>query len=157
MIEIYGAQSGQEYEAARRLEVSILNKWPDLETRPKDIISIYVGLKCYGEVYQDIDLFVVGNFHTPREFDILPDFRSLSSEKTAKIKSFAWAIEEKSHDASGVRFNGQHAEVRYNGDWFDVTEKNERQKHSVKNFLSKKLASTPWTVSYTHLTLPTKA
>ncbi len=66
MIEIYGAQSGQEYEAARRLEVSILNKWPDLETRPKDIISIYVGLKCYGEVYQDIDLFVVGNFHTPR-------------------------------------------------------------------------------------------
>jgi len=144
MIEIFGAQVGQEYEAARRLERSILDKWPDLETRPKDIISIYVGLKCYGEIYQDIDIFVVGSFHTAREFNILPGFISRGSEKTAKIKSFAWVIEEKSHDASGVRFNGQHAEVRYSGDWFDVTEKNERQKHSVKNFLSKKLDATPW-------------
>ena len=144
MIEIFGAQSGQEFEAAYHLKQSILSHWPDIETRPKDIISIYVGLKCYGEIYQDIDLFVAGNFHTPREFNILPEFQPRHSEKTAKIKNFAWVIEEKSHDASGVRFNGQHAEVRYNGDWFDVTEKNEKQKHSVKNFLSRKLNSTPW-------------
>ena len=144
MIEIYGAQEGQEYEAACHLKNLILDFWPDLATRPKDQILIYAGLKCYGETIQDIDLFVIGKFHTPREFKILPEFKGNHANATAKIDSFAWVIEEKSHDASGVRFNGKHAEVRYSGEWFDVTEKNERQKHSVKNFLKRTVGTAPW-------------
>ena len=149
MIEIYGAKSGQEYDAAVKLKKSILELWPDLETRTKDSIFIYAGLKCYGEVYQDIDLFVVGDFHTAREFKIHPKFCSLE-EKTAKIQNFAWVIEEKSHDASGVRFSGQHVEVLYDGKWFNVTEKNEKQKYSVRNFISRKKGSksVPWLTNF---------
>ena len=149
MIEIYGAKSGQEFEAAVKLKKSILALWPDLETRPKDNILIYAGLKCYGEIYQDIDLFVVADFYTPREFSIDPNFCS-HEEKTAKIQNFVWVIEEKAHDASGVRFSGQHAEVRYEGKWFEVTEKNEKQKYCVKNFISRKTGSksAPWLANF---------
>ena len=141
MIKIFGeneGNEGQEYEAACRLRDNILELWPDMESRPKDRIVIAVGLQCYGQKYQDIDLFVVGDLYTSRKFNILKDFQSDKSGKSALIKSFAWVIEVKSHDASGVRFNEQNVEVRYNGEYFNVARKNRKQKHCVKNYIERK-------------------
>jgi len=70
MIEIVGANEGQEYEAAVHLRKLILAVWPDLSQHPDDHVKLFVSLKLYGQKYEDIDVFVVGHFSEPREFDV---------------------------------------------------------------------------------------
>ena len=44
MIEIVGANEGQEYEAAVHLRKLILAVWPDLSQHPDDHVKLFVSL-----------------------------------------------------------------------------------------------------------------
>lgn len=141
MIEILGVNSGQEYEAAVHLRKQMLKLWPDLAQSKDDIVKIFVGFKMYGYKFQDLDIIVVGSFATPRSFDAEMKFCPSEGEpfvpKGASIRNFALLIEEKSHDASGVRFEGRTATVKYSNkkDGECVTEKAFKQMFEFKKYL----------------------
>ncbi|MEO3413722.1 DNA/RNA helicase domain-containing protein [Roseovarius sp. CAU 1744] len=139
MIEIVGANEGQEFEAAVHLRKLILAVWPDLSQHPDDHVKLFVSLKLYGQKYEDIDVFVVGHFAEPREFDVELKFYPRDSEpilpKRAYIRSFALAVEVKSHDATGVRFDDKLVSVKYPRGWECVTEKAFKQVFELKSYL----------------------
>lgn len=139
MIEIVGANEGQEYEAAVHLRKLILAVWPDLSQHPDDHIKLFVSLKLYGQKYEDIDVFVVGHFSEPREFDVEMKFYPRDREpvlpRRAYVRNFALAVEVKSHDASGVRFNDKLVSVKYPRGWECVTEKAFKQVFELKSYL----------------------
>lgn len=144
MIEILGVLEGQEFEAAEHLRRLLLNRWPDLAQSRDDLVKIFVGMKMHGYKVEDLDLIVIGRFAEPRQFDV--EFRFEPREgkafvpRKAYVRNFALVIEEKSHDAGGVRFDGTNASVRYirNGRpvWEQVTEKNRLQMFEFKRFLA---------------------
>lgn len=141
MIELVGVGEGKEYEAAQHLRKKLLAVWPDLSQHRDDHVKIFVGLKLYGHPIEDIDLFVVGYFATPREFDIEYKFYPREGEpfvpRRAAVRSFALAIEAKSHDATGVRFDDKVASVKYHRGWECVTEKNRQQVFEIKRYLAR--------------------
>lgn len=141
MIELVGVGEGKEYEAALHLRKQILAVWPDLSQHPDDHVKIFVGLKLYGHPIEDIDLFAVGHFSTPREFDIEYKFYPREGEpfvpRRASVRSFALAIEAKSHDATGVKFDDKVASVKYPRGWECVTEKNRQQVFELKRYLAR--------------------
>lgn len=141
MIELVGVGEGKEYEAAQHLRSQMLAVWPDLSQHRDDHVKIFVGLKLYGHPIEDIDLFVVGHFATPREFDIEYKFYPREGEpfvpRWAAVRNFALAIEAKSHDATGVRFDDKVASVKYPRGWECVTEKCRRQVFELKKYLAR--------------------
>ncbi len=145
MIEILGVLEGQEYEAALHVRRLLLKLWPDLAQSREDVVKIFVGFKMYGYKVEDLDLIVVGQFASPRAFDVEWKFYPRDMEpfvpKTASVRNFALVIEAKSHDALGVRFEGKVASVRYirNGKatWECVTEKNRLQMFEFKKYLGR--------------------
>jgi hypothetical protein len=70
VIEILGVLEGQEYEAALHVRRLLLKLWPDLAQSREDIVKIFVGFKMYGYKVEDLDLIVVGQFASPRAFDV---------------------------------------------------------------------------------------
>ena len=141
MIELVGVGEGKEYEAALHLKKQLLAVWPDLSQHPNDHVKIFVGLKLYGHTIEDIDLFVVGYFSEPREFDVDCKFYPREGEpfvpRRASVRSFALVIEAKSHDATGVRFDDRVASVRYPRRWECVTEKTRQQVFELKTYLTR--------------------
>lgn len=145
MIEILGVLEGQEYEAAFHVRRLLLKLWPDLAQSREDVVKIFVGFKMYGYKVEDLDLIVVGQFASPRAFDVEWKFYPRDMEpfvpKAASVRNFALVIEVKSHDASGVRFDDKVASVRYirNGraTWECVTEKNRLQMFEFKKYLGR--------------------
>ena len=100
----------------------------------------------YGYKVEDLDLIVVGQFAEPRGFDVEWKFYPRDAEpfvpRTVTVRNFALVIEVKSHDASGVHFDGKVASVRYlrNGKatWECVTEKNRLQMFEFKKYLGRR-------------------
>lgn len=141
MIELVGVGEGQEYEAALHLRKQLLAVWPDLGQHPDDVVKIFVGLKLYGHSIEDIDLFVVGHFSEPREFDIEYKFYPRDGEpfvpRRASLRNFVLVIEEKSHDATGVKFDDKVASVKYPRGWQCVTEKTRAQVFEIKKYLAR--------------------
>lgn len=141
MIELVGVGEGKEYEAALHLRKLVLAVWPDLSQHPDDHVKIFVGLKLYGHPIEDIDLFVVGHFSEPREFDIEFKFYPREGEpfvpRRASVRNFAFVIEAKSHDARGVRFDDKVASVKYPRGWECVTEKARQQVFELKKYLAR--------------------
>ncbi len=143
MIEILGVSEGREYEAAVHLRKLMLAVWPDLSQSEGDRIKIFVGMKLYGYSAEDLDLVVIGHFDTPRTFDVEFKFKSRDGEefvpRRASLKNFLLVIEAKSHDPTGVKFDGPVASVRYWRDgqyaWETVTEKNRTQMFNFKKYL----------------------
>ena len=148
MIEIVGANEGQEYEAAVHLRKLILDVWPDLSQHPDDHVKLFVSLKLYGQKYEDIDVFVVGHFSEPREFDVEMKFYPRDSDpvlpRRAFVRNFALAVEVKSHDASGVRFDDRLLSVKYPRGWECVTEKAFKQVFELKSYLGRAGLSSPY-------------
>ena len=144
MFNFFGRKEGSEYQAAESIRDNIFNLWPDLANSKTDHVNFYVSSKFYGAAIEDIDLLVLANFENPRQFDPGKAFQVFNSNErvvpqTAFVKNLALVIEVKSHDPSGVRFEGQSAFVRYtrNGTpyWDPVTEKNRDQMFVVRNAL----------------------
>jgi GTPase SAR1 family protein len=148
LIELAGANEGQEYEAALNLRKQILAVWPDLSQNPDDHVKIFVSLKLYGQQYEDIDVFVVGHFSEPRSFDVENRFYPKNGDpfvpRAASVRSFALAIEVKSHDATGVKFNDKVASVKYPRGWECVTEKAFKQVFELKTYLERGGFSPPY-------------
>ncbi|WP_324398191.1 DNA/RNA helicase domain-containing protein [Amaricoccus sp.] len=148
MIEIVGANEGQEYEAAVHLRRLILTVWPDLSQHPDDHVKLFVSLKLYGQKYEDIDVFVVGHFSEPREFDVELKFYPRNREpvlpRRAYVRSFALAVEVKSHDASGVRFDDKLVSVKYPRGFECVTEKAFKQVFELKSYLERAGLPSPY-------------
>lgn len=119
----------------------MLAVWPDLSQHPDDHVKIFVGLKLYGHPIEDIDLFVVGQFSEPREFDIEFKFYPREGEpfvpRRASVRNFALVIEAKSHDATGVKFDDKVASVKYPRGWECVTEKARQQVFELKKYLAR--------------------
>lgn len=145
MIQIVGVQEGSEYDVAVHLRRLMLNLWPDLAQSRADIVKIFVGFKMYGYKVEDLDLIVVGSFAAARTFDVEFQFYPREGEpfvpRGASVKNFALVIEVKSHDASGVRFDGRVASVRYlragKAVLECVTEKNRIQMFEFKKYLGR--------------------
>jgi hypothetical protein len=145
VIQIVGVQEGSEYEAAALLRRLILNVWPDIAQSRQDIVKIFVGFKMYGYKVEDLDLVVVCSLATARPFDVELQFFPRDGDpfgpRNASVKNFALVIEVKSHDASGVRFDGKVASVRYlragKAVWECVTEKNRTQMFEFKKYLAR--------------------
>jgi hypothetical protein len=145
VIQIVGVQEGSEYDAAVHLRRLMLNLWPDLAQSRSDIVKIFVGFKMYGYKVEDLDLIVIGSFTTARAFDVEFQFYPREGDpfvpRSASVKNFALVIEVKSHDASGVRFDGRVASVRYlragKAVWECVTEKNRTQMFEFKKYLGR--------------------
>tara|TARA_R110002110_G_scaffold415612_7_gene652405 strand:+ start:220565 stop:222532 length:1968 start_codon:yes stop_codon:yes gene_type:complete len=148
MIELVGANEGREYEAALHLRRQLLAVWPDLSQHPDDYVKIYVSLKLYGQQYEDIDVFVVGQFLEPRSFDVEFKFYPKNGEpfvpRAASVRNFALAIEVKSHDATGVKFEDKVASVKYPRGWECVTEKAFKQVFELKTYLQRAGFSGPY-------------
>lgn len=148
MIELVGANEGQEYEAALHLRNQILAVWPDLSQHPDDHVKIFVSLKLYGQQYEDIDVFIVGHFSKPRSFDVENRFYPKNGDpfvpRAASVRNFALAIEVKSHDATGVKFNDKIASVKYPKGWECVTEKTFKQVFELKTYLERASFSPPY-------------
>lgn len=148
MIEILGANEGPEYEAAIHLRKQILAVWPDLSQHPSDHIKIFVSLKLYGQKCEDIDLFVVGHFADSREFDVELKFHPRNDEpliaRRAYVRNIALAIEVKSHDASGVKFDDKVASVKYPRGWECATEKTFKQVFELKTYLARSGLPNPY-------------
>lgn len=146
MIDIIGVTEGSEYEAALHFKSQLVKLWPDLINHKKDHVKIIVGLKIFGYKTQDVDLIVLGTFSDPRQFSVEFEFQAADGLKyiprEAFVRNFALLIEVKSHDASGVQFNGAFASVKYtrNGTatWEEVTEKNRKQVFDFKKYLESK-------------------
>jgi len=148
MIEIIGANEGQEYEAAVHLRKLILAVWPDLSQHPDNHVKLFVSLKLYGQRYEDIDVFVVGHFSQPREFDVEMKFYPRDGEpvlpRRAYVRNFALAVEVKSHDASGVQFDDKLVSVKYPRGWECVTEKAFKQVFELKSYLKRAGLPSPY-------------
>lgn len=135
MIEIVGAQEGSEFDAAMHLRRMMLNLWPDLARHRQDRVKIFVGMHVYGHKTEEIDLFVVASFSSPRSFAVEYQFYPRDAEpfvpKSASVRNLALVIEVKTHDARGVRFTGTSASVRYSKGgheaWHSATEQNRAQ------------------------------
>lgn len=146
MIDIIGVKEGSEYEAALHLRGQLIKLWPDLINHKNDHIRIIVGLKIFGYKTQDLDLIVLGSFSSPRQFSVEFEFQGADGSKyiprEAFVRNFALLIEVKSHDASGVQFNGAFASVKYTRNgiavWEEVTEKNRKQVFDFKKYLESK-------------------
>lgn len=148
MIELAGANEGQEYEAALHIRKQLLAVWPDLSQHPDDHVKIFVSLKLYGQRYEDIDVFVVGHFSTPRAFDVEQKFYPKNGDsfvpRAASVRNFALAIEVKSHDATGVKFEDKIASVKYPRGWECVTEKAFKQVFELKTYLERAGLRSPY-------------
>ena len=126
--------TGAEFEAALTLK-----RWFQAFAREDDTVTIVVGAKTEGEVVEDIDLLVIGEFGAgcPLPDTALPE---KMRGQTYEIRDFVFTIEIKSHDASDIRLSlGNKVEVRYGRHWKSATDQALNQKFALKNWIEKHL------------------
>lgn len=136
MIRVYGSGDSQERKAALRLAQKIRDAWPQIERSEKDEIHLVPQAKCLGQTIEDVDILLLARFDD-RDLTLpapSPDGQANTSVRM-RVYSLCVAIEEKSHAASGVRFEGNKVSVRYNNKWSDASEQNAGQARSVKQYL----------------------
>src|SRR5205807_8620813 len=136
-----GQDSGPERDAGNELAAELAK-----DLRPEDDFVIIVGAKCYGQARQDIDLLIFGDFHPP----LAVAGRYLGRKfpgKAVFLDSFVLALEVKDHRPGDIRFIGNQVEVRYAGNWSNVTHAVFQQRFSVKNFLMTHHRESPFILS----------
>jgi AAA domain len=152
VIQLLGSQEGREVEAARDMRDVILASWPWIEKDTKAAVFLIAGVQCHGQKPRDIDIVLLASFTEPVRFSPFleiswgsgPPFRP----KEAFLESLCVTIEVKEQDASGVRFTGGRADVRYSRDgretWSSATDQSEGQKYSLKNYLEHNGLASPY-------------
>lgn len=113
-------------------------------------INIVVGVQCYGERIQDIDIVILGkceDFSIKINSDNVnigknqPDERN--RVKTIPVRNFAITIEEKSVTPDQVYLEGTH--LRIKGRTGTITSQSEGQKYSLKNYFENNgIKKAPW-------------
>lgn len=111
-------------------------------------IVIKPNFKAIGEDPEDIDIVVwinlencLYNVNCPHNFfnDITQKFEtsSMPTRKEVTIKSILFNIELKSHNNSGITISANDIKVDYKGKKSSAYDQNNKQKYSLKNFISK--------------------
>ena len=149
MIHVIGDSTTSEYNAAVELRRIILHSWPTLMTASTHQIWIIAGAKCHGQTKRDIDILLLTSFGsklTYHPFLSFYDRDQLEKPHEVRVKSLCAAIEVKDHPPEKVCFVGSRTQVYYKEGWKDVTEQNEQQRFSVKNFVEHHGYTSPWVV-----------
>lgn len=120
-LEIVGQSAGTERDAGEEL-ANLLRPLVNNHSH----VTIVVGAKCYGQRRQDIDLLVLGSFVPPIQ---------ISSHHAQVLSSLALVLEVKDHRPRDIRFIGNQVQVKYVGQWHDVTAAVWEQRFSVREFL----------------------
>tara|TARA_R110002072_G_scaffold13135_8_gene55519 strand:- start:4873 stop:6831 length:1959 start_codon:yes stop_codon:yes gene_type:complete len=153
VIEIVGHEGSAEYAAALAIRQALASLWPGLEETPaeEDHVRIAANAKLSGFKVSDVDVIVVGRLRPGRYFvpsRAVKDSDGNVVNEKIEVRSFAVAIEEKSHDPSGVRIAGDAVTVRYtkNGrtEWKSATDQNVDQVHAVQGYLANGGAKSVW-------------
>jgi len=87
--------------------------------REGDQLTIIVGLKCIGEVKQDIDLVCLGTFSRGLPIKVKSDN---GKRKPARLVNLALIVEVKNHSPDSIDVDGGHVKVKYSCGWSDATE-----------------------------------
>jgi len=145
-IEIVGGRvENEEYYAGEYL-YNMFNGYFNNKNDIGGKILIKPNFRAPGEQREDIDIVVWMRFENFRETfatknrSKVNDEIIISDNKTKSdvfMNSFLFAIELKSHNRDGVIFSNTEVRVKYNGKTSSVTEQNEQQSYSLKNFISK--------------------
>jgi hypothetical protein len=141
LLKIVGQDRGAERQAAEELAAVIAE-----QLRPADDFLIVVGAKCYGQLRQDIDLIVFGDFHPPLQVSCESSDPRLT-KTSAYIDSFVLSIEVKDHRPDDIRIIGNQVEVRYRGNWSNASHAVFQQRFSIKNFLVNQERQAPFILS----------
>lgn len=153
MIEIVGHEGSAEYAAAQAIKQALASLWPGIEnsSAEEDHVRIAANAKLSGFKVSDVDVIVVGRLRSGRYFvpsRAVKDSDGNVVNEKIEVRSFAVAIEEKSHDPSGVRIAGDAVTVRYtkNGraEWKSATDQNVDQVHAVQGYLANGGAKNVW-------------
>ena len=152
MLSIVGCDQGSEADAARQLRQAILKAWPWVESDPAAAIYLIPGVQCHGEVPRDIDLVILASLPINRAtFTPTTQLRLLNGgvveSDAVCVRSLCLVVEVKDHIPRDIRFFGPKAEVRYRSatggeQWHSVTQQNERQKYSLRNYLARNIPGT---------------
>lgn len=153
MIEVIGSEGNAEYDAAQAIKRALAQLWPGIESSPpeEDHIKIAANVKLSGFKVSDVDVVVVGRLRPGRFFvpnrAVKDNDGNIVTERV-EVRSFAVAIEEKSHDPAGVRINGDTVSVRYNNngrpEWKSATDQNVDQIHAIRGYLDNSGAPSAW-------------
>lgn len=109
-------------------------------------ILIKPNFRAPGEKREDIDIVVWMRFENFREKFVTKHqykedgetiFSKIKTLSPVFINSFLFAIELKSHNRQGVHFSNTEVRVKYKDKYSSVTEQNEQQSYSLKNFIEK--------------------
>ena len=153
MIEVVGYEGSAEFDAAQALKQALAGLWPGIESSPpeEDFIRIAANVKLSGFKVSDVDVVSVGRLRPGRFFvpnKAVKDSDGSIVREKVEVRSFAVAIEEKSHDPAGVRVSGDTVTVRYKSsgrfEWKNATEQNIDQVHAIRGYLGNVGAGSAW-------------
>ncbi|MDC1052023.1 DEAD/DEAH box helicase family protein [Flavobacteriaceae bacterium] len=145
-IEIIGDKAGNEEYYAGEYLYNMFTAYFDNKNDIGGKILIKPNFRAPGEQREDIDIVVWMRFENFRETfatkskSKVDDEIIISENKTLSpvyMNSFLFVIELKSHNRDGVIFSNTEVRVKYNGKTSSVTEQNEQQSYSLKNYISK--------------------
>lgn len=139
MISVLGPEGTAEYTAACTLCELIRNTWPEVDQSEDDDIRIVASAKCYGQRTTDIDLIVFILLKKPQ----LVPFEDTEQEPVY-VRSLCLTIEHKTHQSSGVVFEGNQVKVRYDNHWHPVTEQAHLQQVALRNFFKQHKLESPF-------------
>jgi hypothetical protein len=150
MIRVVGCDTGPEADAARDMRDGVLKAWPWVESDPSAMILLIPNVQCHGETPRDIDLVVLASLPIEKAtFDPSVHLRLLNDNSVdadiVHVRSLCVVIEIKDHTPQDIRFVGNKVEVRYRSagsrhQWHSVTQQNEGQKYSLRNYLARHLS-----------------
>lgn len=152
-IIIKGDTETNEYKDAQDLK-SIFER--DLPPGVTGKILIISNATLFGQAVKDVDLVVVGHLENyDLQFDVPArkleknKFSDLPSRaREISIKNFCFVIETKRQSSVDIRLEGTNIVVNYDGKPHDVTSQSEKQKYSLKNFLSSNLPKSPYICNF---------
>jgi hypothetical protein len=151
MIQVFGAEETQEYEAALTFRDLIVKRWPDVAVDPVHDIRIIAGAKCHGQYPRDVDIILLANLGPGLRYDTFLPFTRRDGRRqstgSVEVRSLCLAIEVKDHSPDRVRFVGTEVQVLYRDGWKDASEQNFRQVHSVRGYLEQQRVVPPFVTS----------
>lgn len=109
---------------------------PGIRESGKSEILACVGAKCPGSAVRDIDLLLIIELERPVRVSLAEDVAVPGMPAQVLLKSLAMVVEIKSHDATGVRFQGSEVEVSYRHEWHNASRQNNQQVHSLRAYLT---------------------
>lgn len=131
MITIAGPEGTKEYLAAEML-AHLLREWhPPLEKRHDQRATVIVKAKCPGSKPAEVDLLLI---LAAKDNAPLPMVQTPSGPQPMPFLFMAFEV--KSHNASSIQFLGASLQVRYDGQWRDVSESVHNLPHAVKQYLA---------------------